>query len=170
MNILRFNVPPFRYFTCYFPSLRMPDLDPVSVTFPGTLREFPGITRNSLGSLTFSPSQKEHCKSNMIPRIYLQYKKNKADKAMPSDVEGRRKRCPEVMLRESPTVSPHQSDDEGDDFVDGDVGSVGELANGAFDRANNRANPDVVAALLGLCADCPGQDCNDGTMMEGCAD
>lgn len=67
MNILRFNVPPFRYFTCYFPSLRMPDLDPVSVTFPGTLREFPGITRNSLGSLTFSPSQKEHCKSNMIP-------------------------------------------------------------------------------------------------------
>ena len=68
MNILRFNVPPFRYFTCYFPSLRMPDLDPVSVTFPGTLREFPGITRNSLGSLTFSPSQKEHCKSNMIPR------------------------------------------------------------------------------------------------------
>ena len=45
-------------------------------------------------------------------RAYLQYKKIPSDKAMPKHVGELRARCSRVMGRESPTVSPHASDDE----------------------------------------------------------
>lgn len=58
----------------------------------------------------FEPFGKDQC------GVYLQYKKKSAkDPGMPKDVKERRQRCLEWMGRQSPTISPHASDDEGDD-------------------------------------------------------
>ncbi len=45
---------------------------------------------------------------------YLQYKRSPKDPAMANNVGARRKRCLEIMMRESPPISPHTSDDEHD--------------------------------------------------------
>ena len=44
--------------------------------------------------------------------IYLQYKKQPDDAAMPSKVKDLRSRCRSIMERNSPSVSPHASDAE----------------------------------------------------------
>ena len=62
--------------------------------------------------------------------VYLQYKKIAGDKGMPKDLEGRRARCIQWMCRESPTVSPHESDEEG--------------------PGSDDATPETVATLLTL--------------------
>jgi hypothetical protein len=56
---------------------------------------------------------------------YLQFKKEKEDKGMPTRVAPLRESCCRIMGRISPTVSPHASDDEADDEA-ADVG-VGTL-------------------------------------------
>ena len=59
----------------------------------------------------FEKCDKEECGA------YLQYKKNqgkgeKADGAMPKELQDRRARCVEYMSRPSPAASPYQSDNE----------------------------------------------------------
>ena len=54
---------------------------------------------------------------------YLQYKKFPEDGAMPKLVAEKRNRCQNIMEIKSPDVSPHASDDEGDDAPD-DEGEI----------------------------------------------
>ena len=49
---------------------------------------------------------------------YLQYKEFPKDVAMPTKVADKRSRCRSIMERKSPNVSPHASDDGGDDTHD----------------------------------------------------
>ena len=56
---------------------------------------------------------------------YLQYKKLNKDGAMPTLVADKRNRCRSIMYRTPPNVSPHASDDEGDDAHD-DEGDVSD--------------------------------------------
>lgn len=55
----------------------------------------------------------EECKA------FVQYKKRKDERgAMPTKISELRKRCEEFSHRHSPNVSPHPSDDEGEDDHD----------------------------------------------------
>ena len=49
---------------------------------------------------------------------YLQYKKLPKDGAMPTLVSDKRNRCRSITERKPLNVSPHVSDDEGDDALD----------------------------------------------------
>ena len=49
---------------------------------------------------------------------YLKYKKLPEYGAMPTKVSDKQNRCQSIMERKSPYVSPHASDDGGDDAYD----------------------------------------------------
>jgi hypothetical protein len=60
---------------------------------------------------------------------YLQYKKQKKDKAMPKDLQEQRQRCVEWITCQSPTTSPYQNDEEdsNDQHLLGMVAAATEL-------------------------------------------
>ena len=77
--------------------------------------------------------------------VYLQYKKQSAkDPRMPTDLADRRARCLEWMGRQSPTASPHATDDEGDESRD------------------DEDNAAAIASLLGLAS----SDVAEGATIE----
>ncbi len=79
---------------------------------------------------------------------YLQYKRVAKDPAMPKNISGRRTRCLEVMQRDSPFVSPHNSDEEDD------IPNI---------RLRDKAEHVVVEALMGMGQGLP----KDDISMEG---
>ena len=52
---------------------------------------------------------------------YIEYKKVDTHTAMPSKVADRRRRCLEVMYRQSSSCSPHASDDEDEEVLDKNI-------------------------------------------------
>ncbi len=86
---------------------------------------------------------------------YLQYKRQDKDPAMAKSVAERRKRCLEVMLRDSPAVSPHNSNDKGESNEGSCAASVKE---------RSEAEQAVVQALTGMGGGQPKDD--NSTMVD----
>ena len=102
-------------------------------------KKYQKIVKANINKVKTACNEHGHESDHMFQKLnltesaaYLQLKCYENDIAMPKLVSERRKHCMEVMQCESPTSSPHASDDEDDWAGDPSLG------------------PDVIDALMGL--------------------